>query len=58
MVEGIIAIVLGAMILADGVMTWFADLSFFFEGINPAFSVAVGVVIIILGSSVLEEGEK
>ena len=58
LVEGIIVIVLGALMLAEGVVGYVTDLSLFFTGTNPAFVAAVGLIAIILGASLIEKGEK
>jgi len=58
LVEGIIVIVLGALMLAEGVVGYVAGLSIFFAGTNPAFVVAVGIIALVLGASLIEKGEK
>ena len=47
LVEGIIVIVLGALMLAEGVVRYIAGVSIFFAGTNPAFVVAVGIIALI-----------
>ena len=58
LVEGIIVIVLGALMLAEGVVRYVAGVSPFFAGTNPAFVVEVGIIALILGSSLIEKVEK
>ena len=57
LVAGIISIVVGAMMLADGVLNAIADISLFFGGTNPSFGVAVGIVALLLGAHLVEKGE-
>jgi hypothetical protein len=58
LVEGIIVIVLGALMLAEGVVSYIAGVPPFFAGTNPAFVVAVGIIALIVGSSLIEKVEK
>ena len=58
LVEGIIVIVLGALMLAEGVVSYIAGVSPFFAGTNPAFVVAVGIIALIVGASLVEKTEK
>ncbi len=54
---GIIAIVVGALMLAEGVLSSVAGISLFFEGTNPSFAVAVGIIALLLGAHLVEKGE-
>ena len=58
LVEGIILMVLGALMLADGVAGLVMDTSFIFEGINPLFEIVVGLISIILGDLLQRESRK
>ncbi len=57
-VEGVIVIVLGALMLAEGVVRYTADLSIFFAGTNSTFVGAVGIITVIIGGSFLEESKR
>lgn len=57
-VEGVIVIVLGALMLAEGVVSYVADLSIFFAGTNSTFVGAVGIIAVIIGGSFLEESKR
>ncbi len=57
-VPGIIVVVLGALMLADGVLASVADGTIFFEGMNPNFTMVVGIIALLLGGSLLEDGGK
>ena len=59
-VSDIIVVVLGALMLADGVVgSVMEGTSFIFEGVNPLFEIAVAIISIILGAPLLRgENEK
>lgn len=57
-VEGIVVVVLGALMLADGVAGLVMDASFIFEGVNPLFEIVVGLISIILGDLLQRESRK
>ena len=57
-VEGIIVVVLGALMLADGVAGLVMDTSFIFEGVNPLFEIVVGLISIILGDLLQRDSRK
>lgn len=55
-VSGIIVVVLGALMLADGVVGSIMEgTSFFFEDVNPLFKIVVALISIILGAPLLRE---
>ncbi len=58
LVKGVIVIVLGALMLAEGLVRYTADQTIFFEGTNPAFVAAVGIIALIIGGSFAEESQK
>ncbi len=58
LVSGIIVIVLGALMLAEGILVYVSDSSIFFEGTNPSFAAAVGLVVMMVGGSLVEEGRR
>jgi len=51
-------IVLGALMLAEGVLGWVTNTSLFFEDVNPAFKFVVGFIAIVLAAPLLEESRK
>lgn len=57
LVAGVISIVVGALMLADGVLGAVAGISLFFGGTNPSFVVAVGIIALLLGAHLVEKGE-
>lgn len=57
-IEGIVVVVLGALMLADGVSGLIMETSFFFEGVNPLFEIVVGLISIILGDLLQRESRK
>jgi len=52
---GIIVLVLGALMLAEGVLGWVTGASLFFEGVNPSFKFVVGLIAIVSTSSLMRE---
>ncbi len=69
LVTGIIVVVLGALMLVDGVLVNVFMLvdgvllnvsgsPIFFGNTNPAFVLAVGVIALIMGGSLLQAGTK
>jgi len=57
LVAGIISIVVGALMLADGVLNAIAGISLIFGDTNPSFAVATGIVALLLGAHLVEKGE-
>jgi len=57
LVAGVISIVVGALMLADGVLRAIAGISLFFGDTNPSFAVAVGIIGLLLGAHLVEKGE-
>jgi len=61
LVLGIIVIVLGALILVDGILglPMLEDVEeIFFEGVNPYFKLTLGFIILLLGGNLVEKVEK
>jgi hypothetical protein len=54
MVTGLIAMVIGALMLAEGVLGWVTGTSVFYEGVNPSFKFAVGLITIVSSAHLLE----
>ena len=54
MVAGLIAMVIGALMLAEGVLGWVTGASLFYDGVNPSFKFAVGFITIVLSAHLLE----
>ena len=58
-VPGIIVVVLGALMLADGVVGSIMEgTSFIFEGVDPLFEIVVALISIILGAPLLRDGNE
>lgn len=51
---GILLIIPGAFMIADGVMAMLGNNVIFFEGVNYKFEFVVGYALIILGASNLD----
>lgn len=49
----LIVLVLGAVMLAEGVLGWVAGTSLFFEGVDPSFKFVVGFLFIVLAASIM-----
>lgn len=58
LVTGIIVVVLGALMLVDGVLVNVPGSPIFFGNTNPAFVLAVGVIALLMGGSLLQAGTK
>jgi hypothetical protein len=57
--SGIIVMVLGALMLADGVVgSVMEGTSFIFEGVGPLFEIVVAIICIILGSPLLRRNNE
>ena len=52
---GFILIIIGALMLASGVARYVAEVDFLFAGTDPAFVGIVGLIALILGSSLLDK---
>lgn len=50
---GLIVIVLGALLLAEGVAGTVTNSTIFFEGVNRGFEGVVGFIAVILGASLI-----
>jgi hypothetical protein len=54
-VAGVIAIVIGALMIAEGTLGWVTGQSLFYAGVNPTFKFVVGFLVIVLASHLLEK---
>lgn len=54
-VAGMIALVIGALMVAEGTLGWVTGASLFYPGVNPTFKFAVGFVVIVLAAHLLEK---
>ena len=54
-VAGVIAVVLGALMIAEGTLGWVTGQSLFYPGVNPTFKFVVGFLVIVLASHLLEK---
>ncbi len=50
---GVLLIVLGALLLAEGVASTVTKTAVFFEGVNRGFEFIVGLAIVIVGASLI-----
>lgn len=50
---GLIVIVLGALLLAEGIAGTVSNSTIFFEGVNRGFEAIVGLISVILGASLV-----
>lgn len=48
---GTVIVVVGALMVAEGVLGWVSDTSIFFPGINDSFVFWVGVLSIMIGGT-------
>jgi len=55
---GLISLVLGALMVADGVIEWVNNTVVFFPGVDFRFKVAIGIIVIVLSASVLDLSRK
>ncbi len=55
LIAGVIVVVLGALMMAEGVVSTVTDTSFMFaENMNRGFEFVVGLVAIVLGAVVMD----
>ncbi len=57
-IAGIIVVVLGALMLADGVVGWPAETSFIFRNVDPLFEIVVGAISIVLAAPLLGKNKE
>ncbi len=57
-VAGIVLIVLGALLLAEGIAGSITNSTLFFEGVNRGFEFIVGLVTLIVGASMIPEMKR
>jgi len=53
-VAGVIAVVLGALMIAEGTLGWVTGQSLFYPGVNPTFKFVVGLLVVVLAAHLLE----
>ncbi|MFQ5908827.1 MAG: hypothetical protein ACE5JE_08405 [Thermoplasmata archaeon] len=56
LVAGIPVVILGAFMLVEGILVYTADMTLWLGNTNPNLSIAVGIIALLLGGSLLEEG--
>ena len=54
-VAGLIAVVLGALMIAEGTLGWVTGQSLFYPGVNPTFKFAVGLIAVVLAADLLDK---
>ena len=59
-ISGMIVIVLGALILVDGILglPTFDAGAIFFEGVNPTFKIVLGFIFLLLAGTLMDKSEK
>ena len=50
----VIAVVLGALMIAEGTLGWVTDRSLFYPGVNPTFKFVVGLLVVVLAAPLLD----
>lgn len=55
---GILLIIPGAFMIADGVLTTLGESAVFFQGVNYKFEFVVGYALIILGASSIDSKKE
>ncbi len=53
-VAGLIAVVLGALMIAEGTLGWVTGQSLFYPGVNPTFKFVVGLLVVVLAAPQLD----
>ncbi len=53
--SGIPVVVLGALLLAEGSLVYAADMTIWLGNTNPNLTLAVGLIALLLGGSLLED---
>jgi len=51
----LIAIVLGALMIAKGTLGWVTGQSLFYPGVNPTFKFAIGFLVVVPAAHLLEK---
>jgi len=54
----LIAVILGALMVAEGVLGWANGTSLLYEGVDPTFKFVVGFVFIVLATPLIPESKK
>jgi len=54
-VAGLIAVVLGALMIAEGTLGWVTGQSLFYPGVNPTFKFVVGLIAVVLAADLLDK---
>ncbi len=58
-IAGMVVLVLGALMVADAVVTYVANTPFMFtEGLNRGFEFVVGLIAIILAGTLMDESRR
>jgi hypothetical protein len=53
-VAGMVAVVLGALMIAEGTLGWVTGQSLFYPGVNPTFKFVVGFLVVVLAAPLLD----
>ena len=54
-VAGVIAIVLSALMIAEGTLGWVTSQSLFYPGVDPTFKFVVGLLVVVLAAHLIEK---
>ena len=55
---GVILVVIGALLLADGVIGWVSNTYVFIADVNPTFKFVVGIIAIVSATPQLQESKE
>jgi len=55
---GVILVVIGALLLADGVIGWVNNKYVFIADVNPTFKFIVGIIAIVSATPQLQESKE
>ncbi len=57
-IAGVIVVVLGALMLIDGVVGWESNTSFIFTSVDPLFEIVVSAISIVLAAPLLGKNKE
>ncbi|MEE9236556.1 MAG: hypothetical protein V3U52_02035 [Thermoplasmata archaeon] len=56
--SGIPVIVLGALLLVEGILVYAADTTIWLGDTNPNLTIAVGLIALLLGGALIEDSRR
>jgi hypothetical protein len=57
-IAGVIVVILGGLMLIDGVVGWESNTSFIFADVDPLFEIVVGAISIVLAAPLLGKNKE